>query len=349
MASQLALPAQPASTAATSQNVESTAQDAAATQMETQTAAEDPRMPWLLSLATELGYLLQKSSVLESELAHAIVTRMTNRIGGNVYQSAAFSLPAFPKAALKQMLHPSLIREETNSLVTWSARSIAELRLLLGDMLSKRDLFGLTRPLKTSSERVIRVVATLIPNFEISWTTTQGREKVYINMMWILSDEDGEIFPPKDVGRREIQLTAGELGEYRQVVLSDLLAMSTKELPLSPKYFRQLGMEDKAAEVEAALAAPPPRKRTRAARILPLEMQRFEIDCIVEERLTAGRAKSWVLVRWAGYDPTWEAWRIHGEEGSPLETWEPRQSVLRTAAWDSWRASQDQEVEALAA
>ena len=297
MAPQPVLPAQPGSTAAIGQDVESTAQDVAATQMEMATAAEDPRLPWLLSLATELGYSLHKSSVLESELAHAITTRMTNRIGGNVYQSAAFSFPAFPKAALKQMLHPSLIREETKSLVIWFANSTADLRLLLGDILSRGDVFGLTRPLKSLSERVIRVVATLIPNFEISWTTTQGREKVFINMMYILSDEDGEIFPPKDADRREIPLNANELGEYRQVILSDLLSMSMKELPLSPKYFTQLGMEDKSAEVEAALAAPPPRKRTRAARILPLESQRFEIECIVEERLTAGRAKSWVLVR----------------------------------------------------
>ena len=80
-----------------------------------------------------------------------------------------------------------------------------------------------------------------------------------------------------------------------------------------------------------------PRRPTRRAAVpLPLEAQKFEIDCILEERRTQGRAKAWVLVRWVGYHPQWEAWRIRGEIGSALETWEPRFRVARTDAYKAW-------------
>ena len=42
------------------------------------------------------------------------------------------------------------------------------------------------------------------------------------------------------------------------------------------------------------------------------------------------------LVRWAGYHPAWEAWRIHGEIGSAVETWEPFRLVKDTEALDVW-------------
>jgi hypothetical protein len=57
----------------------------------------------------------------------------------------------------------------------------------------------------------------------------------------------------------------------------------------------------------------------------------------VEEVLKVNSTGRWALVRWEGYHPSWEAWRIHGEVGTPLETWEPKSYVQRTAAWCTWR------------
>ena len=64
---------------------------------------------------------------------------------------------------------------------------------------------------------------------------------------------------------------------------------------------------------------------------------RHEIDEILEEKLT--RRSRWFLVKWAGYHPSWEAWRVHGEVGTALETCEPLKGLLGTEALASWEQS----------
>jgi hypothetical protein len=118
---------------------------------------------------------------------------------------------------------------------------------------------------------------------------------------------------PKDANRIEIALTAQEVHEIRAQVLSDAMAFSAMDVPLSAAWLRQLGDETKAQMTEAMLhnsvtaPMPAPGKRKRRADI-------YEIDAIVEEK------SGWYLVRWAGYHPSWEAWRTSGEVGSPVET-----------------------------
>lgn len=48
------------------------------------------------------------------------------------------------------------------------------------------------------------------------------------------------------------------------------------------------------------------------------------------------------LVRWAGYLPEWEAWRIPGRglPGDPVETWEPLSAVKNTEAYQQWKQMQ---------
>ena len=41
-----------------------------------------------------------------------------------------------------------------------------------------------------------------------------------------------------------------------------------------------------------------------------------------------GAARAYYLVEWEGYDPSWEAWRIQGEPGTPLCTWELVVNIL---------------------
>ena len=65
----------------------------------------------------------------------------------------------------------------------------------------------------------------------------------------------------------------------------------------------------------------------------------FEIECILKERRTLGKARRWYLVRWAGYEPSWEAWMIHGKVGEPVETWEPATVVKNTEALATWKSS----------
>ena len=56
----------------------------------------------------------------------------------------------------------------------------------------------------------------------------------------------------------------------------------------------------------------------------------YEIEASVEEQ------RGWFLVRWAGYHPSWEAWRTSGEVGSAVETWEQRWRLKKTEALRAW-------------
>ena len=221
------------------------------------------------------------------------------------------------------------------------------MRVMLGTMLTDWDsrCAGLTRLLQTASERVARVVATLKPPCEISWVQlTDGRNRLYVNMEYCLFDCDGEMHPPKDSERREIAMTQEQVQEMRIAVMADVLALSTAGQQLAPGFWRQLGQEEKALEVETMLAQP--QERRQAARLarqqarqqlqLTLAQPTYTIDCILDQHSSTGRARNWYLVRWEGYDLTWEAWRIHGEVGSPLETWEPEANVIQTQAYQSW-------------
>ena len=45
-------------------------------------------------------------------------------------------------------------------------------------------------------------------------------------------------------------------------------------------------------------------------------------------------------VRWAGYRPSWEKWRVSGEVGGPIETWEPRLHLEGSEALVLWEGLQ---------
>jgi hypothetical protein len=148
--------------------------------------------------------------------------------------------------------------------------------------------------------------------------------------MYALSDESGEVHPPKDSNRNEIALTPQEEHEIRAQVLIDAMAFSQRGIPLSPAWHRQLGKEPAAQMAEARLhnlstaPAPAAGKRRRRA-------DQFEVEAIVDEE------RGWYLVRWAGYHPSWEAWRTSGAVGSPVETWEQERYLMNTEAMRAWR------------
>ena len=82
---------------------------------------EDPQVLALRAFATSLGFTLQKNDTWRLELASQIASKMANRLGGLVYQSAAFSIPCFPQMCAEQLLPDSLIQKKTPTMITWTA------------------------------------------------------------------------------------------------------------------------------------------------------------------------------------------------------------------------------------
>lgn len=93
-----------------------------------------------------------------------------------------------------------------------------------------------------------------------------------------------------------------------------------------------------AAAAAERLAAKQARQAARQA-ALPPPLPQYEVRQILAEEHTTGAARCYYLVEWAGYDVSWEAWRISGEPGTPLRTWEPLKFVRRTEAFQAWQAA----------
>ena len=201
---------------------------------------------------------------------------------------------------------------------------MADAVLMMGQHLTEwvPGCAGLTKALRPPSESCVSVCATMLPPIEVTWM----RGNLFVNFMYVLVTEAGEVHPPKDSERREIALTTVLMSAVRQQVLQDVLSLSARHTPLAAGFWRQLGNHAMEAQVVAGGAAALPRPpRERKTPPTP----RYEIETILETE--RGRGGCFVKVRWSGYDPScsWEAWRISGAVGSPLETWEPLRLVCR--------------------
>lgn len=222
-----------------------------------------------------------------------------------------------------------------------------EVAEFVGPLLQKSTYVcvGSTKAFRTKLERVIRVVAKLMAPFEICHeVSSAGVERCYVNGLYALVTQDGEFHYPKDNQRRELGVSATEQKSLRQGVMTDMTEMGRAGQPLSPKWWRQLGDENQALLAEKRLIASPSRGSSRKTRGEPamthyrrVSKESFEVDAIVSEKKGCGKGKTVYLVRWAGYDVSWEPWRINGQPGDPIETWEPVERLRGTEALENWR------------
>jgi hypothetical protein len=193
-----------------------------------------------------------------------------------------------------------------------------------------------------------------MPEAEISWVDVKGVDKLCINFQYVLWDEDGELHPPKEE-KREVLLAPDLLTALRQQIMSDLLEFYRRGAPLAPGFLRNMGHMEEADAVQAMLLNRPqpqaePQEQLQqdeadTSKVLAVQSNsratHFEVERIIGWKESTGRAKSYYLVQWAGYHETWEPWRISGEVGDPIETWEPEAAVINTEAMISWRAEKE--------
>ncbi|KAL1520391.1 hypothetical protein AB1Y20_021977 [Prymnesium parvum] len=287
-----------------------------------------------------LGFVVTPIKKWAKAIARAIATSLRTREGEFIYQSAAIRMPEVPREAVLQNLPAP--KSSTPSELSWEWESLCEVSHFLSELLplSGMATAGATRAIQRPSEPVIRVLATMMGGLEMKHVvSTNGSECLTINFLYILMGEMGDLYPPKDPMRREIGLSNSEVAELRQVVLADALMLGERGAQLSPGWWRQLGDETSAQIAEAHLT------NLEMMRQTPLadgETRRtrntYEIESVQgggEEGL--GHRK----VRWAGYHPSWEAWRLEGEPGTPIKTWERRKTVKMTQAYAAWTAAQE--------
>lgn len=85
---------------------------------------------------------------------------------------------------------------------------------------------------------------------------------------------------------------------------------------------------------------PPREERKRRERLPRFTIEDSSIDTIVAEELPSRVNWHRYLVRWRGYHPSWEAWRLpgRGAPGDPVESWEPASNLIGTRALAEWKA-----------
>lgn len=294
-----------------------------------------------------LGQVCFPLEKIRTQLGTAIARRLCQRLGSFIRQTAAFSLDNFPCLAAEQLLPGNTLDLTTPHVKTWKATNQAQVTEMIGSLLARSSYScaDATRALQTASERVIRVIATIIPSVEISWVDKNNTERLFVNFQYVLADEDGELHHPKDAEGVEIEMEDSDEVVLRQAMLSAVLAMHSKGFPLAPGFLRQLGKMAEANRVEAMLSNPfhPPAHPMKNGKVRVNRLEGspfFEVEAIVDERPSRGKAEVMFLVRWVGYHPSWEAWRVRGEVGSPVESWEPMSTMRNTEALQTWRESQ---------
>ena len=298
----------------------------------------------MIETARRLGYAVMPVDKLRRELAQSIASRMVNRTGEFVYQSAAFSITNFPLTVLQTVFPDYLLTTDTRETKTWTLPSVSACATILGPLISDITMCaGASRALKTASERWSRVIATIY-DLEIS-SVKSGATRVdqtFINFLYVLMDEDGEMHKPKNGKRVELLLLPAVETEIRQQVLSDAIAMESIGVPLSAGWLTSMGKTAEAAWVVAlqknTLASASSSVGGEKKRKKPRSEHYFEVAKIVEER--GGGKNTEYLVQWAGYEPEWEPLRITGQVGDPLESWEPLAFVKNTEALWRWRCEE---------
>ena len=154
----------------------------------------------LFALAREMGFCLEKTCYYESELSSAVAKRLQTRRGQHIYQNTSFRLPGFPRHAAESMFPAALLQAQEQTL-TWVATNVKEVRELFGELLMQHKqgfTTGLSRGLCTQSETCIRVLATIMPPVQISWSRMAcGLHRLYVNMIYLLCDENGDLHKPK--------------------------------------------------------------------------------------------------------------------------------------------------------
>lgn len=318
----------------------------------------------LLETAAELGYCCLRIEKVVRELGLAMVRRMKPRTSTNVYQSATFSLIAFPLAIAEKLFPSSLSTSTRPTCKTWSMSTMSAVAQVLAPVFADLDAMvgGVSKALLTPSQRWSRVMATVI-SAEFTWVLpARGRvERLYVNFMYVLADEMGEVHPPKDARRRELAFSSSTMEQIRQRILTDAAIMAERGVPLSAGWFTQMGLTLKAMEVRAlqanvaAMQIPQqlsPSSRAvsggfgegligRQRRKRKSQVDVFEVETIVEAETRMRTRGMWVM--WAGYSPDWEAWRVEGrgDVGDPLVTWEPEYNLKHTVAYQVWKAQHE--------
>lgn len=196
--------------------------------------------------AGDLGFVLVDKNMYMSELKMSILPKLIGRTMGNLTQSVAVTLPCFPWKIAWEIFPASLrtLRWEASNSATWNADTMDECQLLFGDILETPTSSGLTRSLKTLSEKFCRrVVIVISPSAVTHISHPAGTKSINVNLIYALVTDDGNICWPKDSQGKEMSVSAELENSIRAKVKADVKKIIEKSCqPMSDAWYSFVGM-----------------------------------------------------------------------------------------------------------
>lgn len=174
---------------------------------------EEQERAQLRALATKFNVTLMPSASLLSVLGSEITSNMIQRIGDKVFQMSSFTLRHFSKALLEEYLPESCRQENEDGSTAWLMDTVEKVMFMVPILSAASDSSckGLTRCFRSKTQRVVRVVATLMPDLEISYVPIDSDVGVVtVNSQYALSTEHGEMHCGQRIG------TSGRSGSIRR-------------------------------------------------------------------------------------------------------------------------------------
>ena len=204
------------------------------------------------------GLCVQEVSKSRRELVHELQARMVYRTKENVYQAPACIIPLFGRSHAAHFFGNVHRTVDTVQVVTWEIHDPDMLAPLLAPFSEPHSMcIGQSQAMgSTKLSPFVSVISTLF-TLVASSVCKGGRDLLYINALYVLMSDVGEIDFPKTKEKRAMAVSYEDEQRLRRLMQRDLESMAQADFPLSSGFLRMLGDEwswkaDEVRELERA-------------------------------------------------------------------------------------------------
>ena len=204
---------------------------------------------------SERDHVAQSVESFRMELHHQIQRRLVQPRTQDLWQAPSFCMTNVPKAAATRLMKDMDVELDTALKTKWVCRSPEQMwKCCRGLAQVHKECMGQSKALgKGKRHPWHRAIATII-YFEATHVTRKkgGRLLLYVNALYVLMLETGELVRPRTAEKRPILMTEDEEARARHAILRDLKLMAMKGLDLSGKLLQMCGPKF-AAQATSAL------------------------------------------------------------------------------------------------
>ena len=207
-------------------------------------------MPTPMSWATvnaflaQHGFCVQELGKARRELLHELQARMLYRTKENVYQAPTCTIPLFGRSLAEAFFHGLPRAVDKKEVVTWEIHDPDLLAPLLHPFTEAHAYcFGQSKAMGgTKLNQFVNVISTLF-TLVASSVCRGGRDILYLNALYVLMNDAGEIDYPKTKDKKPLTMDWEDEQRIRTIIQRDLVAMAEADLCLSSRFLRMLGEE----------------------------------------------------------------------------------------------------------